>query len=239
MLTLVKPTAVQVQVKRGNLVRLGKCVSGVLGQDPLYRHLALATEPALEKLERDQVLRQGLLDGLAEKGQIEFPLLTRAGFENFSYNGRSFGIFRAKPPIDFGFTEDRDYVTAENMMMGPESGEHRLIFLGSWGVSAPPAIASLPTHLYSALIARMARVAQDPTFSRTSKLELTQAPLDQIKLNNDRTQTYVVSLPQLEKESVFGRLEIGGVKIELGSGTRITPPARGWDRFFAWLKEIF
>jgi len=232
-----KTSAVAFHLQQGNLVRLGKCVSGVLGKHPLYRHLALATEPALEKLEREQALRDQLTQALFKHGQIDFPRLSQAGFDHFSYSGRSFGILRLKPAIDFGYSEDCDYVTAENMMMKLEPGEHRLIFLGTWGVSAPPAVTNLPTHLYSALIARMARVAQDPTFSRTSALELSRFGLDQIKTNTDRTQTYVVSLAQLEKESLGGRLEMGSVRIELGNGPKPTPPAKPLARFLAWLRE--
>jgi hypothetical protein len=228
MMTLVKPTAAQVQLKQGSLVRLGKCVSGVLGQHPLYRRLALATEPALEKLAADRPLQLELQAQIKATGEVRYKCLSGAGFDYYSYNGSSFGLLDPKT------ANDREtYAAAEDAMLELGPGEHRRIFLGTWGVSAPAGVANMPTHLYSALITRMAKIARDPTFSRTSAIELADAPFDQIKPNDDGSQIFVVSLPQLEKERGMFKLEIGTIRIETENGKK----SDLLSRFWAWLKR--
>jgi hypothetical protein len=228
MNALVKLSAADIHLKQGNLVRLEKCVSGVLGKHPVYRRLALATEPAFAKLDSNRPLQQELHYQIRAYGEIRYQELAHSGLDYCSYNGRSFGL------LDLNTAGDLEaYKAAEEAMTKLAVGEHRRIFLGTWGVTTPNEVASLPPYLYSALLTRMVKIAHDPGLSRTSAIELANAPFDRIKPNEDGSQTFVVSLSQLEKEDEMFTLGIGTITIEPGKGEK----ANFWDRFLAWLKR--
>ena len=198
---------IETAVAQRKIVPFKKCYSGLLGNDPLYRYMALATGPAFAAFDGHTPLKEALQSDLAASGQLNFRHFEEKwppAFRYFRYqHNRTFGIHL----LDSQREQD-DYDEAEKALESSFKGIHRRLFLGMLGVAAPAEVDDLKSHLYSAMIRRIATIGRDPSVSKTRAVRLADAPFDQIETAEDGSQTIVFSMGQLEQERDMFTLEV-------------------------------
>jgi hypothetical protein len=128
------------------------CISGVLGQDPLYRHMVLATHGAFARFETDENLNETI------RQAVERQEIVRQDFEAFGIafcaidglNDRlNFGAFLPNIRGRDAFVKGRKKLG----YIGP--GIHRDVYLaGVLGIK-PRGVRDLPPFLYRRLIHKL------------------------------------------------------------------------------------
>lgn len=197
MLSAIRQTrVVQKAIGQRIIVPHNNCYSGLLGKDPLYRRMALATGPAFAALDQNATLKEALLNSFAHAGKIDLsPLVAATKFSPCSYADKTFGIYLSGQP-----GEEADFAEAERALSSLWEGIHRKLFFGTWGMAAPPEIDTLEPHRYAALIRKIAAVGKDPTFSKTGAVRLKDIPFDVIVTEADGSQTLELSRAGLDTQ---------------------------------------